>query len=311
MSSLVKWQFINDEDEHVIDSNSRIAAKMEAYKREIQKKSEAKKKALIDDFYNSFSQDEEGNTIVPMDENGNIRFPFDDDGNQLVGLDEEGNIVTLLSDEPESDDAAPASFDPGMIEEAQAQADRILYEARRDADTLLDEARQQAEALKDHYTEDGKKNGYQEGLAQAMQEFQQKEAQLEAEKEQIRAAYRQKEEAIEKKVVDAVCDFLEKFFTVQFGDSKELLLHLVDNCILNIENSKTFLIKVNEAGYEFLSQNKDKLQERVGSDAQIDIVRDPVLSEGACIIETDGGVFDCSLDTEMRNLIKDIRSLNI
>ena len=90
-----------------------------------------------------------------------------------------------------------------------------------------------------------------------------------------------------------------------------ILLHLVDNCLLNIENSKEFLIKVNDEGYSFLQENKALLQEKVGSDVVLDIVRDPVLPEGGCIIETDGGVFDCGLDTQMRNLIKDLRSLSV
>ena len=310
MSNLYKWQFITNDEEQVIDSNSRISARMETLKLELLKQKEARKKALIDDFYNSFTTDEEGNTVVPMDENGNIAFPFDEDGNQLVGLDEDGNIVPLVTKDEEPSETAPV-FDASMIEEAQEKADRILYEARRDADTLLDEARQQAEALKAHYEEEGKKTGYQEGTATAMQEYQAKEAELEMQQQRMAEEYRRKEEETEKRVVDCVCDFLEKFFTIQFGDSKELLLHLVDNCMLNIENSKTFLIKVNEEGYEFISQNKDKLQERMGADAQIDIVRDPLMEEGQCIIETDGGVFDCGLDTQMRNLIKDLRSLNL
>ncbi|MCR4675175.1 MAG: hypothetical protein K5675_09205 [Lachnospiraceae bacterium] len=310
MSKIYKSQFITEEEEQVIDSNAKIRAKLEDYERKLQKEKDLRNAKLKDDFYASITTDEEGNVILPMDEEGNILFPFDEDGNQLVIIDEEGNIIDAPMDIEDAEDNSSSSSGL-LLEEAQEEAEKIKHDARFAADMIISEAQDQAEALKSHYEEEGKKTGYQEGIAQAMQEYNEKEARLEEESERIKEEYRLKQEALESKIVNSVCDVLEKFFVVQFGDSKELLLHLVDNCLLNIENSKQFLIKANEEGFGFLQENKSLLQEKVGSDAVLDIVKDPVLAEGQCIIETDGGVFDCSLDTEMRNLIKDLRSLSV
>ena len=309
MSKIYHWQFVTEEDEHVVDSNDRIRAKMEEYERKLVKEKELKKAKLKDEFYAAITTDEEGNVILPSDEEGNILFPFDDDGNQLVIIDEDGNVVDAVFDTAEED--TPSMGSSMLLEEAEAQAEKIKHDARFAADMILSEAQEQAEALKSHYEEEGKKTGYQEGISQAMQEYNAKEALLEEESEQIKEQYRRKQEELESKILNSVCDLMEKFFCVQFGDSKELLLHLVDNCLLNIENSKEFLIKANEEGYAFLQENKTLLQEKVGNDAVLDIVKDPVLTEGQCMIETDGGVFDCSLDTELRNLIKDLRSLSV
>ncbi len=311
MSKILKWQFITEEeDKALIDSNSKVRAKIEAYEKRLMKEKELRYSKLKDDFYSAITQDEEGNVVLPSDEEGNILFPLDDDGNPLIVIDEEGNVVDAAP-AAEEEDETPSLTSELLLEEAQEQAEKIKHEARFAADMILEEARDQAEALKRHYKEEGKKTGYQEGLGQAMQEFDGKKAELEAENQRIREEYEKKRDALESEIVTGVCDVLEKFFCVQFGDSKELLLHLVDNCLLNIENSKEFLIKVNDEGYSFLQENKALLQEKVGSDVVLDIVRDPVLPEGGCIIETDGGVFDCGLDTQMRNLIKDLRSLSV
>ncbi len=312
MSKVLKWQFITEEeDKQLIDTNDKFRATIEAYEKKLIKDKEKRYARLKDEFYDAITQDEEGNIILPMDEEGNVLFPLDDDGNPLIIIDEEGNVVDAEPSE-DADEEAESSFNSELLlEDAREEAEKIKHDARFAADMILDEARDQAEALKRHYEEEGKKTGYQEGLGQAMQEFDAKKAELEAENQRIRKEYEDKRDALEKEIVTSVCDTLEKFFCIQFGDSKELLLHLVDNCLLNIENSKEFLIKVNDEGYSFLQENKTQLQERVGSDVVLDIVRDPVLGEGSCIIETDGGVFDCSLDTQMRNLIKDLRSLSI
>ena len=42
----------------------------------------------------------------------------------------------------------------------------------------------------------------------------------------------------------------------------------------------------------------------------LDIVADTTMKKNECIIETDAGVFDCSLDIELNNLIKDIKLLS-
>lgn len=311
MSKVLKWQFITEEeDKALIDSNDKFRAKIEAYEKRLIKEKELRYSKLKDDFYSAITQDEEGNIVLPSDEEGNILFPLDDEGNPLIVIDEEGNVVDA-SPVSEEEEEVPSFTSELLLEEAQEQAEKIKHDARFAADMILEEARDQAEALKRHYEEEGKKTGYQEGLGQAMQEFDGKKAELEEENRRIREEYEQKRDALESEIVSSVCDVLEKFFCVQFGDSKELLLHLVDNCLLNIENSREFLIKVNDEGYSFLQENKALLQEKVGSDVVLDIVRDPVLPEGGCIIETDGGVFDCGLDTQMRNLIKDLRSLSV
>ena len=315
MSSVVKWQFIeNSEDEHVLDANIKIRERFEAFMREQRKEKERVYKAAIDDFYAAITTDEEGNAILPMDENGRVLFPLDEEGNPLVIIDEEGNLVTVDPSEnmtEESEEIAAPMMDSHAIEEAEAEAQQIIEDAQAQADEILAAAQVEAEAMKSHYAEEGKKEGYRDGTGQAMQAFADKEAAIEAEKEQIAAAYRAKEEQMERVITDGVCDLMERFFNVRFGDDKELLYHLVDNCVLHIESSHQFLIKVNDDGFNTLNERKEELQSAIGADAQLDIVRDPVLSDGQCIIETDGGVFDCSLDTELHNLIKDIKSLNI
>ena len=69
------------------------------------------------------------------------------------------------------------------------------------------------------------------------------------------------------------------------------------------------MIRVNEKNFMRLNQEKDRLQEKVGSGIALDLVKDPLLTDEKCMIETDGGVYDCSLDTELNNLIKDLKIL--
>ncbi|MBP5265705.1 MAG: flagellar biosynthesis/type III secretory pathway protein [Lachnospiraceae bacterium] len=144
-----------------------------------------------------------------------------------------------------------------------------------------------------------------------MNEFNAKKDELEIERQNLQAQFEEKERTMESELVDVITEVMERFFLIQFGNKKDLLLHLIDNALINIENSREFLIKVNDENFDFLNQYKSQLQEKVGNDLQLDIIRDPVLDIHQCLIETDGGVFDCSLDVELDNLVKDLKSLSM
>ena len=60
---------------------------------------------------------------------------------------------------------------------------------------------------------------------------------------------------------------------------------------------------------EFICTNKEEILERVGAGIEIEIVADSSMDGNSCVIETDSGVFDCSLGVQLENLIKDIKSL--
>lgn len=261
----------------VIDSNKLVDEKIEKRRRE-EKKRQLHQMAAEDAF-------------VPMD------------GENLE--EEEANLGEALPEEVE-----PEEPQIDYVAEAKAQADVILADANLTAENILAEAHEQAQALQSHAEAEGQKQGYEQGLQEAAAKQREMEQQLQRSQEQLQQQYEEKQNAIEHDVVDVVCEVVEKVFLVQFGDKKEIILHCVDQALTNIEGSKTFMIRVNENNLEYLRAHKEELQEKVGQDVMLDIVLDPLLDEKQCMIETDGGLFDCGMDTQMRNLAKDIKSLS-
>ena len=52
------------------------------------------------------------------------------------------------------------------------------------------------------------------------------------------------------------------------------------------------------------------MQEAVPQNGSLEIVKDATLERNQCLIETDGGIFDCSLDVQLENLIMDVKALS-
>lgn len=227
--------------------------------------------------------------------------------------EEESELAGIFTDfDSESDDVAvPSVESSAVLEEAREEAEAIIAEANAKAQEILNDASSSVEAMKEQAIKEGQKQGYDMGQAMAMSDMEAAKADMQVEIDKIRQEYIDKEVDMEQEVLDVVCDVVQKVFMIQFSDKRELLLHLCEKALTHVENSKQILIKVNERNNEFLKENKESIQSKVGEGVQLDIIMVPLLEDDKCIIETDGGIFDCSIGVELDNFIKDLKSLSI
>ena len=212
-----------------------------------------------------------------MREQAGTEVDFTDGFSQGLGAE---NVEAIL-EEPQAD----------PIEEAKEEAERILSEAKA--------------------KEEGRTRGYDEGKVKADAEEQEMQRHLQQLEESLNTDYRNKLQHMEQQVVEVVVHVFEKVFHIQFDDNTEILLSLVSDAIMGIEGSKDFRIRVAEVNFEFMENHRHVLEERVGEDISLEMIADPMLEENQCMIETDSGIFNCSLGVQLENLIKDLKSLSI
>ena len=193
---------------------------------------------------------------------------------------------------------------------ARAEAEEILAQAKAQAEEILAQAQAQAGQIR----EEAKKEGFNSGtieserqLTEKKQELEQQHAQL---ARQLEEDYEQRRNDMEPQIFEALLSvFTEVTHTVS-EDNKEIVLHLINNVLKNVENSHSYSIKVSPDDYNFVLNNQGKIYCAMNNEVNLDIVQDMALKQNECMIETDSGVFNCSLDVELHNLIKQIKLLS-
>lgn len=190
--------------------------------------------------------------------------------------------------------------------EASLQADEILRNAQAEANAILEVARKQAEQLK----AEAKQAGLIEGRTAGSQETANKLKELNKLKVQLEEDYDKKVSEMEPVLVDAILTVCSKVTKVLANDKKDMIIHLVNSVMSKAGLSKDYQIKVSKEDYKFLLDNKDKIYGVAGREANIDIYEDAALQRNQCLIEADNGVFDCSLDIQLENLISSIKVLS-
>ena len=195
-------------------------------------------------------------------------------------------------------------------EEPEVTPDDILADARAQAEEIIANAMQEAERIR----LEAKENGYQDGSAAGRSEYERKNAQLEKQYAEKQAAlqneYDERMAKMEPELVDVLLNVFSRVTHTMAEDKKDMILCLINSVMRNTDLSKEFFIRVSPEDYKFALNNQNRIYSAVAKDVHIEIAEDTSLSRNQCIIETDAGVFDCSLDIQLDNLIKDIRLLS-
>lgn len=208
-------------------------------------------------------------------------------------------VEKLISDEEEQQDDNNAD----ILEDARKQAEDILEDAKKQAEDILKDAR-----------ENGYKEGYEKGTIESKQKSDGLQAKLEADyksmSEKLQNEYDEKYQVMESELVDTLMEVFSKVTLTIAEDKKDLVLLLIQRTLKDADANKDFLIRVSDVDYGFVMNSIDKLYDCVSLDSKIEVVRDNTLKKNQCIIETDAGAFDCSLDIQLEGLISEIKLLS-
>lgn len=226
-----------------------------------------------------------------------------------MDVDEFLGLVDTIS-QPEEEPVDMSEQTEAILEEARQNAEKIIADANAQAEEILSAAQLNADAMKNLARQDGEKEGYNEGTQRAAMELQEAQRSMQSEVDKIQNDYMEKQLQMEREIVEMCLPVFEHVFSVELGGRKDVIYHLLDHCIMKIERTGQMQIKVSDANADFIKSKKDEIQGKVGAEVGLDIIADPLLNDSQCIIETDGGIFDCSIDTELDNLIREIRALS-
>lgn len=196
------------------------------------------------------------------------------------------------------------------VEQAKEQAQQILEEANASAVMIHDKAMKEADTLREHGRQEGYQKGYESAVHEAEEKLRAGEEALTLREQELQDYYDRAMEELEPQLLDTILTVFDEVFRMQFAGKREMLLSLVKHAMRGIRETKQYKIRVSEKEVAFLRERREELQEKVGNDVQIDIVMDPGLSESQCVIDADSGVYDCSLDVALDNLIRDLKSLS-
>ena len=280
--NIIKYGWVEVKEEGcVIDSNTRMTQRMDEIKA-------AQKKQASE-------------TDSEMGEEG-FMDGLDAETIDSLEYDEGGNVLRA----PEE-----AEFEGPSLEEIRAQIDAELEAAREEVEQIKSLAKVEIDAQKKQAIEEGKKLGYEEGFQMAQSEAAKIKSDLEKERRRLQAEYEEMIVDLEPRFVDAIASIYRHVFNIGIANEKEILIYLIDSTLRRVDSSKTFIVHVSQDDYAAVSARKKALTEdAINGRGVVEVVEDITLRKNECMIETDGGIFDCGIGTQLEELTKKLKLLS-
>ena len=281
MSNLVKGFFVSfNEEAKVLDSNDIVARRIQE---------EEEKRARLASIQNGeYDSDEFFEGLEAQ----NVDALFEDSQASTV-------IKNDIKDEL---DTAKGELDNvlSQIEDAKAESERILEEARAQAQTIKSEA-----------FEAGRSEGFEAGMRQGMAEVEEAQKELDEKAQMMERDYAQMLSDIEPNFVDTLTDIYEHIFKIDLDSYRSIVSNLLIDAMNSSDSSKNIIVHVSKDDFAFLSQKKVEILTETGSrDEDVEFVQDATLGPAECMVETPNGVYDCSLETELRELKRKLMILS-
>ena len=170
-------------------------------------------------------------------------------------------------------------------------AEEIVAAAEADAARIREEAKAAFAAEK--------QRGYEKGVADGKMEI----AMLKLEQVDSSVAFM---EGVEKKMADVVMKALRSF-TVEVGD-RELVVQIVRKTMnAVIRTQKQVVLKVAPELVETVRAKVAELRIAYPTIETFDVVEDPRLKGASCVLETEAGVADASVETQLAAIEKSLK----
>ncbi|MDR3078071.1 MAG: HrpE/YscL family type III secretion apparatus protein [Planctomycetota bacterium] len=167
------------------------------------------------------------------------------------------------------------------------EAGEILSQARERARELLEKAGIEADELR----KKGHEEGFQEGKAEVAEQL--FEA-MTASVEQLAAM----EKSLVEVAVRSVRVILGSF------DREDLAVQAVGHALRLVRDEKRVLLRVAAADADTVRRRLEEITLRYPGMGRVDVASDASLSPGGCVMETDVGVIDATLDRQL-SIIED------
>lgn len=252
---------------------------------------------------------------------------------QVISVDELKRLeqIRFIAQQSKTNGGEPAAEDE-PDEETLELKDRILEDAEETARQILQNAAEQASQLQAdaetqtaawwearraedaEYVEEAKRAGYEEGFASGSEQAEHQtmarlEQMLQEAQRVVTQAYEAKARIIseaERFVVELSCEIAGKIVRGTLNSAPETALDLMKQALARRKEQGTITLCVAPEQFEFVEAAKDELALSVDSQAELQIVPDPTVRGGGCVIRSAYGSIDARVDTQLESIREEL-----
>ncbi|NLO89027.1 MAG: hypothetical protein GX088_01635 [Clostridia bacterium] len=195
-----------------------------------------------------------------------------------------------------------------ILSRARKEAEELIKKAQEEASQIIEMAREQEKEIFKEAEERGYGEGYRKGFEKAMEEAREEADRIRSKAFKVlkEAEDRRKELIIsaEGEVVDLCLAIASKVVHAHAEEHRETVVRMVRDALERLASAKHYSIIVNPKDAELLHQYIDELSRHASANAHIHILEDESVGIGGCKVETEMGLLDATLESQLDEIRK-------
>ena len=174
---------------------------------------------------------------------------------------------------------------------------------RIDDRNLVSRAQEESENIKKSAFEEG----YRLGLEKATTDIEKFKVEL----ENFMGARKEVFEYIAPDILEISVDIAQTIIKKELESDPQLLINTIVDVLRAISKSESKItIRTNPQYVQFIKDSIPNITYQYGIESKINLVSDPSIEEGGCVLETNNGIVDASIDTQLEIIKKALDGLN-
>ncbi|MBI2267008.1 MAG: hypothetical protein HYU64_17910 [Armatimonadetes bacterium] len=189
-----------------------------------------------------------------------------------------------------------------IVDQAQGEAQAIREQAAREGDQILEQARSDGEEIREQARAAGRTEGLETGREEGKQEVLAHLSALLNSMRQIhdrtRIAQTAAYEGQEMEILELAVEIAEKVVRAELTVNKEVVHSVVKAALRKASNKENMVIRVSPSDLRNVLKHKEELAILENLD-HFNILEDPRITEGGCLISTSAGEIDGRVETQL------------
>lgn len=241
-----------------------------------------------------------------------LQEPLEQDG--VFSLEEQ-NTIENYNSEQESAASHNQEVVPEQIEELfdienidftqrqeRRRGSRRRGYRRIDDRNLVSRAQEESENIKKSAFEEG----YREGLAKAGTDLEAFRLEL----NHFMTAKKDVFEYIAPDILEISVDIAKKIIKKELETDPQVLINTIVDVLRSVSKSEPKItIRVRPHSVQFIKDTLPNITYQYGIESQINIVADPSIEDGGCVFQTNNGIVDASIDTQIEIIKKALEGM--
>jgi flagellar assembly protein FliH len=196
-----------------------------------------------------------------------------------------------------------------IVEKAKQEAEGILKKAQAEAEKASQQIVEEKKAFameKQLTEEEARKQGYakghSEGKDKGYQEYQQLIQSAQSVVHSAKKDYQMHVESADKEILQIGLKTAEKILVRKLEEEAESFVDIVKRALKEARDHLEVQLHIHPIHYDLLLENKEDLVRIFPKDVKFYIYPDDELPESSCIIESENGRIDASLDSQLKEI---------